>query len=165
MFISKKIFSRTSRPISIKLGINHPWVQGILNCSNKGPGRLQSGDNHKNGVESFKNLLQNHWARISHIYMKAFKKEIYWQCDLMAIKKSNVACVHRRNISQYDSGERCDPWASCSWYYLCNTCSTNNLTLWPWILTYVFCPWDRRWRGTLFLSCLSFCPSVIHQKL
>jgi hypothetical protein len=28
--------------------------------------------------------------------MKAFKKEIYWQCDLMAIKKSNVACVHRR---------------------------------------------------------------------
>jgi hypothetical protein len=32
----------------------------------------------------------------------------------MAIKKSNVACVHRRNISQYDSGERCGPWASCS---------------------------------------------------
>jgi hypothetical protein len=22
--------------------------------------------------------------------MKAFKKEIYWQCDLMAMKKSNV---------------------------------------------------------------------------
>jgi hypothetical protein len=31
----------------------------------------------------------------------------------MAIKKSNVACVQRRNISQYDSGERCGPWASC----------------------------------------------------
>jgi hypothetical protein len=31
----------------------------------------------------------------------------------MAIKKINVACVHRRNISQYDSGERCGPWASC----------------------------------------------------
>ena len=45
--------------------------------------------------------------------MKAFKKEIYRQCDLMAIKKSNVACVHRRNITQYDSGERCGPWASC----------------------------------------------------
>jgi hypothetical protein len=41
--------------------------------------------------------------------MKAFKKEIYWQCDLIGIKKSNVACVHRRNISQYDSGERCGP--------------------------------------------------------
>jgi hypothetical protein len=45
--------------------------------------------------------------------MKAFKKEIYWQCDLIAMKKSNIACVHRRNISRYDSGERCGPWASC----------------------------------------------------
>jgi hypothetical protein len=41
------------------------------------------------------------------------KVQIYWQGDLMAIKKNNVACVHRRNISQYDSGERCGPWASC----------------------------------------------------
>jgi hypothetical protein len=48
MFILKKIFSRTSKLISIKLGINHPWVKGILNCSNKGPGPLQRGDNHKN---------------------------------------------------------------------------------------------------------------------
>jgi hypothetical protein len=30
----------------------------------------------------------------------------------MAIKKSNFACVYMRNISQYDSGERCGPWAS-----------------------------------------------------
>jgi hypothetical protein len=60
MFILKKIFSRISGPISIKLGINHSWVKGILNCSNKGPGPLQRGDNHKNGVGSFKNLLQNH---------------------------------------------------------------------------------------------------------
>jgi hypothetical protein len=62
MFILKKIFfSRTSRPISIKLSINYTWVKGILNCSNKGPGPLQRGDNRKNGVGSFKNLLiQNH---------------------------------------------------------------------------------------------------------
>jgi hypothetical protein len=58
MFILKKIFfSRTNRPISIKLVINHPWVRGILNCSNKGPGPFQRGDNYKNGVGSFKNLL------------------------------------------------------------------------------------------------------------
>jgi hypothetical protein len=38
MFILKKIFfSRTSRPISMKLDTNHAWVKGILNCSNKGP--------------------------------------------------------------------------------------------------------------------------------
>jgi hypothetical protein len=60
MFILKKIFSRTNRPISIKLGINLSWVKGIRNCSNKGPGSLQRGDNLKNGVGSFKNLLQNH---------------------------------------------------------------------------------------------------------
>jgi hypothetical protein len=49
MFILKKIFSfRTSRPISIKLDANHPWVKEILNCSNKGPGPFQRGDNHKN---------------------------------------------------------------------------------------------------------------------
>jgi hypothetical protein len=46
--LKKKIFSRTSWPIPVKLDINHPWVKGILNCSNKGPGPLQRGDNHKN---------------------------------------------------------------------------------------------------------------------
>jgi hypothetical protein len=48
MFILKKNFSRTSSLISIKHGTNHPWVKGILNCSNKGPGPLQRGDNYKN---------------------------------------------------------------------------------------------------------------------
>jgi hypothetical protein len=49
MFILKEIFfSRTSRPISIKLSVNHPWVKGILDCSNKGPDPFQRGDNHKN---------------------------------------------------------------------------------------------------------------------
>jgi hypothetical protein len=47
--ISLKIFfSRTSRPNSIKLGTNYPWVKGIQVCSNKGPCPLQRGDNHKN---------------------------------------------------------------------------------------------------------------------
>jgi hypothetical protein len=44
----KIFFSRTRRPISIKLGTNHPWVKGILNCTNKGPDPLHRGDNHKN---------------------------------------------------------------------------------------------------------------------
>jgi hypothetical protein len=44
----KIFFSRTSRPKSIKPGINHPWVKGMQVCSNKGPGPLQRGDNHKN---------------------------------------------------------------------------------------------------------------------
>jgi hypothetical protein len=48
VYIEKKnFFSRTSSPISFKLGINHPWVKGIINCSNKGLGPLQRGDNLK----------------------------------------------------------------------------------------------------------------------
>jgi hypothetical protein len=50
----KQIFSRAGRPISIKLGTNHPWVKGIQNSSNKGPDHLQRGDNHKNA----KNLVR-----------------------------------------------------------------------------------------------------------
>jgi hypothetical protein len=47
MFILKKIFSRTSRLISVKLGTNHPGVK-IKNCLNEGPGSHPRGDNHKN---------------------------------------------------------------------------------------------------------------------
>jgi hypothetical protein len=57
MFILKKIFSRTSRPISIKLGINHPWVKGILNCSNKGSGPLQRGDNLKKKMQKWGGVI------------------------------------------------------------------------------------------------------------
>ena len=53
MFIlKKKIFSRNRRSISIKPGINHPWEEGILDCSNEEPSPLQRGDNHKNVVGS-----------------------------------------------------------------------------------------------------------------
>jgi hypothetical protein len=44
--IFKKIFSRTSKPYSIKLGTNYLWVKGIQVCSNKGPSPLQRGDNN-----------------------------------------------------------------------------------------------------------------------
>jgi hypothetical protein len=46
--LKKKIFSRTSRPISFKLFINHPWVKMILNCLHKGPCTFQREGNHKN---------------------------------------------------------------------------------------------------------------------
>jgi hypothetical protein len=54
--LKKIFFSRTSRPISIKLGTYHPWVKRILNCSNEGPGPLQRGDNHKNSKLGWGNL-------------------------------------------------------------------------------------------------------------
>jgi hypothetical protein len=47
VFILKRNISRTSKPISIKLGTNHSSVKGIVNCPNKGPYPHQKGDNHK----------------------------------------------------------------------------------------------------------------------
>jgi hypothetical protein len=44
----KKIFSRTNRPILLKLGTSYLWVRRIHVYSNEGPGPLQRGDNHKN---------------------------------------------------------------------------------------------------------------------
>jgi hypothetical protein len=38
-----KIFSRTSRPKSIKLGTIYPWVKGIQICSNEGPVLFKEG--------------------------------------------------------------------------------------------------------------------------
>jgi hypothetical protein len=36
VYIEIFFFSRTSRPISIKLGSNKPWVNGIQNCTYEG---------------------------------------------------------------------------------------------------------------------------------
>jgi hypothetical protein len=52
-------------------------VKRNQDSSNKGPGPLPRGDNHKNvkmGWGSFKNLnlLKNHWTRKAEIYKKAF---------------------------------------------------------------------------------------------
>jgi hypothetical protein len=40
-------FFRTTWPILIKLGTNHPWGEGILICSNEGDCPSPRGDNHK----------------------------------------------------------------------------------------------------------------------
>jgi hypothetical protein len=48
VFMLKKISSKSSRSISIKLYTIHPRVYRITNCSSKGPGSPQRGDNYKN---------------------------------------------------------------------------------------------------------------------
>ena len=40
-------FSRTTEPISNKLGIKHPRVKGIQVCSNEGPCPFPRGDNYE----------------------------------------------------------------------------------------------------------------------
>jgi hypothetical protein len=48
------LLKRTSKPISMKLDTNHPWVKEILICPNEGPSPLQREDNHKNVVGHLK---------------------------------------------------------------------------------------------------------------
>jgi ATP-dependent DNA ligase len=70
----EKIFSRTSRPISIKIGANLPWVKRLKIDQKKGQVLFQGEiitEMQKLGG-SFKNLLQNHRARRAHIYRKDF---------------------------------------------------------------------------------------------
>jgi hypothetical protein len=45
--LKKKIFSRTRRPISVKL-TNHLWIKRIKNCFRKGSSSFSRGDNHRN---------------------------------------------------------------------------------------------------------------------
>jgi hypothetical protein len=47
VFILKKIFSRSSRPISLKLSTNDPSVKTIIKCLNEGPDSCPRGDDHK----------------------------------------------------------------------------------------------------------------------
>jgi hypothetical protein len=40
-----EIFSRTTGPILIRLGRNHPWIKGIQVLSKEGDSPLSRGDN------------------------------------------------------------------------------------------------------------------------
>jgi hypothetical protein len=72
----KIFFSRISRPKSIKLGTNYHLVKRIQVCSNKGPGPLQGGDNHRNVRKGLGHLeilfLRTKKPEKLHFYMKAF---------------------------------------------------------------------------------------------
>jgi hypothetical protein len=58
VFTLKTIFFfRTSRPISIKFGTNHPWVKRIKDCSKEGPCSFSRRNNLRNakiGWDHFK---------------------------------------------------------------------------------------------------------------
>ena len=67
----KIFFSRTTRPISTKLGTKYPLVKGIPVCSNEESRPSQRGDNWEivKLIENFLNLLlQNHWANFNQTW-------------------------------------------------------------------------------------------------
>ena len=58
-----KIFSKTTQPISTKLGSNHLRMIGIQFYTNERPHPFPREDNYKLAKKHFENLpLQNHWA-------------------------------------------------------------------------------------------------------
>jgi hypothetical protein len=71
-------FSRISWPKSIKLGTNYPWMKGIYVCSNKGPGSLQKGENHKN-VEMGWGHLKILFSRITEPILTRLSKNHPWR--------------------------------------------------------------------------------------
>jgi hypothetical protein len=76
-----KIFYRTRRPNSIKLSTYYPWVKGIQLCSNKGPGLLQRGDNHKNVKMGW-----DHVKIFSRITLPEKLKFIWKRSDIVHVK-------------------------------------------------------------------------------
>ena len=52
----KIFFSRTTEPISTKLGTKHPWVKGIQVCSNEGSRHFPRGDNYE--------IVKIHWRNL-----------------------------------------------------------------------------------------------------
>jgi hypothetical protein len=82
------------------------------------------------------------------------KVQIYLQCDLMAIKKSNFECFYIRNISQYDWGEWCSPWSSYFKYpfkqieyFFQKSCIDQGKQLealesWPALIDYILKAWE-----------------------
>ena len=72
----KIFFSKTTGPISTKLGTKLSWIVGIQDYKNEGPSHLWKGDktkSWKNIDGNLKNLLlQNHKANFNQTYLKIF---------------------------------------------------------------------------------------------
>jgi hypothetical protein len=66
--LEKILFSRTSQPISIKLGTYHICIKEIEDCTNKGQGPLQRGDNCKNDLV---------WSKIFFLMNHKVKKALW----------------------------------------------------------------------------------------
>ena len=58
----KKFFSRTTRPISTKLGTKHHWMKGIQFCSNERPLPFPRGDNYE--------IVKIHWRNLKIVFSR-----------------------------------------------------------------------------------------------
>ena len=76
------IFSRTTGPISAKLGTKHPWVKGIQVCSNERLFFFRMGVNCKNILKNFKNVFSRTTGPISpKLGTKYLLEKGIWVCS------------------------------------------------------------------------------------
>ena len=70
-----KIFcSRTTGPISTKLGTKHPWVKGSQVCSNEGPCPFPKGENYE--------IAKIHWPNIKIFFSRTTFNQIWHKTSL-----------------------------------------------------------------------------------
>ena len=122
----KIFFSRTTEPISTKLGTKHPWMKGIQICSNEGPCFFSRGDNYKMVKIHWRNLkiffswttepistkLGTKYPRVRGIQDSSNEKTI----DSHKVNNVIFSSLNQRYVYWFElffSGERCGPWASC----------------------------------------------------
>ena len=67
-------FSRTTGPLSTKLGTKYPWMKGIQVCSRKGPRLFPRGDNYEIAKIHWRNL-KNYTSNFNQTWHKVFLSE------------------------------------------------------------------------------------------
>jgi hypothetical protein len=112
---------------------------------------------------SLKISSRNHWAKTLQIYLQGGLMQN--QVDTVVkrhgpravgttLEKSNFTCVYVQNISQYDSGEQCGPWASSLKFK-----GDNLLLVRVWITLHVLCV--KQWFRLDIICCCRCVSGVI----
>ena len=127
----KNFFSRTTGPISIKLGKKHPRVKRIQICSNEWPCLFQRGDHYKTAKIHWRNIKNFFcWTNFNQTWHKAFLGEgdsSFCKKGPFNYKIGDDWFLFSKSTLRYNysfeqiclliltgfTGERCGPYASC----------------------------------------------------
>ena len=88
----KTLFSRTTWPISTKLGTKHPWVKEIHDCESKGPRPFPREDNFKNA--------KIHWRNLKFFFSRT-SKPIFTKLDTKHPCVKGFKFVHMEGYSLF----------------------------------------------------------------
>ena len=84
----KIFFSRSTEPISTKLGTKHYWVKGIQVCSNEGPCLFQRGDNSEIAKIQWRNWKKILYFRNTEPILSKLGTKHPWKFFLSSLNQS-----------------------------------------------------------------------------